>query len=284
MTTAAHDVPVDVSVDEHPAGFRDLVSAEWIKLWSLRSTVWAFAAAALAIILFNVNAAYADYRNWPDYDADTRAGFIPSWALRDAFTNFAGNGVILAISAIGALTVTSEYGTGLIRTTFAAVPARRSVMAAKVVVVAVVTTGFGVLSAGASFFLTQAVLSGRHTGMSITDPGEMRAMAGAALLAPVSALVGMGLGAIIRHSATTIVTSVAVLLMLPISLSGDHYWTAVIGHTMPHYAWTHLMEGDGAAWAHYAFPTTVAGAWTVYAAWSLIGILLAVVVPSRRDV
>ncbi|MEU9497969.1 ABC transporter permease [Streptomyces sp. NPDC048196] len=284
MTTATHDVPVNVSIDEPPARFRDLLSAEWIKLWSLRSTGWAFAAAALAIILFNVNAAYADYSNWPHYDADTRAGFIPSWALRDAFTNFAGNGVILAISAIGALTVTSEYSTGMIRTTFAAVPVRRSVMAAKVVVVTVVTTGFGVLAAGASFFLTQAVLSGRHTGMSITDPGAMRAMAGAALLAPVSALVGMGLGAIIRHSATTIVTSVAVLLMLPISLSGDHYWTAVISHAMPHYAWTHLMEGDDVPWAHYAFPTTVAGAWTVYAAWASTAILLVVMIPSRRDV
>ncbi|MFF2790637.1 ABC transporter permease [Streptomyces sp. NPDC058049] len=284
MSTTTLDVPVNVSIDDPRARFRDLVSAEWIKLWSLRSTVWAFVAAGVAIVLFNVNAAYADYSNWPGYSEETRAEFIPSWALRDAFTNFAGNGVILAISAIGALTVTSEYSTGMIRTTFAAVPVRRSVMAAKLIVVAVVTTGFGALAAGASFFLTQAILSGRHTGMSIADPGALRAMVGAALLAPVSALVGMGLGAIIRHSATTIVTSVAILLMLPISLSGDHYWTAVIGHATPHYAWAHLMEGDNVPWAHYAYPTTVAGAWIVYAVWALIAAVLTVEVPSRRDV
>ncbi|MCT9093812.1 ABC transporter permease [Streptomyces sp. ASQP_92] len=283
MTTTMPNRSVSVATDEPPARFRDLIATEWIKLWSLRSTAWAFAAITLAIIIFNANAAYADYSNWPQYSAETRAGFIPSWALRDAFTNFAGMSVVLAISAIGTLTITAEYSTGMIRTTFTTVPARHSVMAAKVAVLSAVTTGFGALVTGASFLVTQAILSGRGAGMSITDPGALRAMAAAALLAPVSGLVGMGLGSVIRHSATTIVTSMVLLLLLPVTLSGDHYWTAVIGHAMPYQAWGHLMEGDGATFNHYAYPSTVSGAWLVYAVWALAAAVLSVTAVHRRD-
>lgn len=74
-------------------------------------------------------------------------------------------------------------------------------------------------------------------------------MAGAALFAPVSGLVGMGLGAVIRHSATTIVTGMVLLLLLPVALSGDHYWTAVVGHAMPYQVWGQLMASEGATFS-----------------------------------
>ncbi|MEU9608677.1 hypothetical protein [Streptomyces sp. NPDC048057] len=62
------------------------------------------------------------------------------------------------MSAVGALAIVDEYATGTVLTTFAAVPSRRSVMVAKAVVVAVVTTVFGALAAGLSFAVTQAIL------------------------------------------------------------------------------------------------------------------------------
>ncbi|MCX5230865.1 hypothetical protein [Streptomyces sp. NBC_00233] len=58
-------------------------------------------------------------------------------------------------------------------------------------------------------------------------------MAGAALLVPVSGLVGMGLGAAIRHGATTSVAGTVLPLLLPVPLRGDHCWTAVIGQARP---------------------------------------------------
>ncbi|MFE5487788.1 hypothetical protein [Streptomyces sp. NPDC056527] len=132
--------PAELAV-EPPARFRDLLAAEWIKLWSLRSTPWSLLGAELVVIAFNVGYAWDHYRYWPTFDREHQAYFIAErMALWDAFTTNAGMVLMLCFSAIGALTVVGEYGTGMIRTTFAAVPARRSVMAAKLLVVTAVTT------------------------------------------------------------------------------------------------------------------------------------------------
>ncbi|MCP3817903.1 ABC transporter permease [Streptomyces sp. A3M-1-3] len=275
MTTLAQPVA------EPRARLRDLLAAEWIKLWSLRSTPWSFVISALAVIAFNAGAAYDHYRYWPQFGAVHQAEFIRNGlALWDAFTGNAGMVLMLCAGAIGALTVVSEYSTGMIRTTFAAVPARRSVMAAKVVVVTAVTTVFGAVVAAVSFGLTQAILSGRDAGLSISHPGALRLVVASALLAPLSALVGMAVGAVIRHSATTMVAHVVILLLLPMAFSDDRHWSAVIAHTLPYQAWTRLTQfGDHQA----AYPWTITGAWIVYAVWALAAAVLAVTSVHRRD-
>lgn len=250
---------------------------------SLRSTAWAFTISALAVIGFNANAAYADYSNWPRYDAHDRANFIPNGAMFDAFTKTTGLCLMLAVGAIGAMTIVGEYSTGLIRTTFAAVPARRSVMAAKMIVVTAVTAvtaAFGAVVSAASFGVTQAILSGRHAGLSIGFPGALRVVVASTLLAPVSALVGLGLGAVIRHSATTMVATFVILLLLPTALSANHHWTAVVDHAMPFNAWARLAQAN--AWPA-DYPSTITGAWIVYAVWSLAAAILAVTTVHHRD-
>ncbi|GAB1689687.1 ABC transporter permease [Krasilnikovia sp. M28-CT-15] len=246
---------------EPGARFIDLISAEWMKLWSLRSTVWVLLLSALGVVAANVNAAYADYRNFPDYDATTQAAFAPGWAAWDAFISLAATLVILAMSSLGAISIVGEYTSGLNRTTFAAVPSRGAVMTAKIVVIGFVTTVFGVLVASLSFWATQAILSGRHAGISIGEPGALRLVAGSALLAPLSALIGMGLGALIRTTAATLVTATLGLVILPMALNDDKYWAAVFAHTMPRVAWGRLTElepGSGpATLSHY--PWTVGG-------------------------
>ncbi|MGI5041701.1 ABC transporter permease subunit, partial [Streptomyces sp. JAC128] len=191
-----------------------------------------------------------------------KAEFMPNWAMLDSFTDAAVLCLMLTASAMGALTVVGEYSTGTIRTTFAAVPARRSVMAAKVTVVTVVSTVLGLVAAGGSFWSTQALLAGRNTGLSLGDPGVVSAVLASALAAPVAALVGMAVGAILRASAATVGVSFALLLLVPMGISDDHHGTAVVDHLRPYSAWARLMQ---VVEKPANFPWSETGAWAVYA-------------------
>lgn len=102
-------------------------------------------------------------------------------------------------------------------------------MAAKVAVATAVTTVCGVFVATASFGLTQAIFNGRNLG---THPGALRIVLASALLAPVCALVGMALGALIRETAATMTASAAVPVLAPLMLTDGRYWSAVAGHAM----------------------------------------------------
>jgi hypothetical protein len=153
-------------------------------------------------------------------------------------------------------------------------------MAAKALVLAAVTTLFGALVAGASFALTQAILNGRDAGVSLGHPGAFRVVLASALLAPVCALTGLALGAVIRHTATTMIAAVGVLLVLPIVLTDGRYWSALAGHTLPYRAWLRLADAGNTP---TDFPWTNTGAWIVYAAWPLAATLLAVAIVHRRD-
>ena len=263
------------------ARFRDLVAAEWLKHRSLRSTWIADGATALAVVGFNAGTAYDTYSHWTLQASKDRAAFERDGiALQEAFTSNAALLMALAIGAIGALMIVGEYSTGTIRTTFAAVPARRSVMGAKAVVVTVVTTVFGVVVAGVSFAVTQAILDRRDAGVSIGDPGALRVVLASALLAPVCALAGLALGAVIRHTASTMIISVVVILVLPLFLTDGRHWSAVAGHTLPYRAWLRLVDVN---YSPIAFPWSTGGAWTVYAVWAGVACAIAVTSVHRRD-
>ncbi|OKJ96898.1 ABC transporter permease [Streptomyces sp. CB03234] len=267
------------------ARFTDLLAAEWIKLWSLRSTPWAFLIGALAVVGINVNGSLADYTNYPGYPQGIKDFFVPMWSLRDAFTVESSMVLMLATGSIGALAVISEYGTGQIRTTFAAVPARRSVVAAKLSVVTVLMTLYGAVVAGTSFGVTQAILAGRGVGVSLGHPGALRVVVASALLAPVCALAGMGLGSVIRHTAGTIVAVTGFLLLLPSLFTDRDHWTATVLHALPHGAWDRLVEAEVANWPGppAAYPSSIAGSWVVYAVWAVVAAVVAVVVIDVRD-
>ncbi len=277
MTTTTDFSPAT----EPRARFHDVAAAEWIKLRSLRSTWIAYGATALAVIAFNAGTAYDTYSYWTERNAADRADFVGAGIpLKEAFTANAAMVMMLALGAIGAVAIIGEYSTGTIRTTFAAVPARRSVMAAKALVVTAVTTVFGAIVAGASFGLTQAILDGRSVGLSISHPGALRVVVASALLAPVCALTGMAIGSVIRHTSATMIASVVVILVLPLVFTGGRHWSAVAGHATLYQAWSRLTEvGHSPA----AFPWTTGGAWTVYVVWTLAAAVLAVTSVHRRD-
>ncbi|WP_336319573.1 ABC transporter permease [Streptomyces lavendofoliae] len=280
MTTAYARVG-GLDADEPRARFLDLVAAEWIKLRSLRSTWIAYGATALAVVAFNAGTAYDTYNYWPERSAADQADYVRAGIpLQEAFTANAAMVMMLALGAIGAVAITGEYSTGTIRTTFAAVPARRSVMAAKAWVVTAVATVFGAIVAGASFGVTQAILDGRGAGISLSYPGALRVVVASALLAPVCAVVGMAIGSVVRLTSATMIASVVVILVLPIVLDDGRHWSAVAGHATLYQAWLRLVEVGS---PRTDFPWTTGGAWTVYVVWALTAAVLAVTSAQRRD-
>lgn len=104
------------------------------------------------------------------------------------------------------------------------------------------------------------------------------------LLVPVCALVGMGLGALLRYAAPAIVSAAVVLILLPTAFDDDRRWEAAINHALPLTAWQHLVDTRPVpAWAQVAYPATTNGSWAVYPVWSVVAAVVAAIVVHRRD-
>ncbi|WP_330300195.1 ABC transporter permease [Streptomyces sp. NBC_00503] len=280
MTTLASAPATDATAQaaspaEPPARFRDLIASEWIKTRSLRSTPWVLAFTTLFVI---GSAAVASL-------SDKAAGSEPgSFLAYDSFSSPGCMTLILVAGTMGALAVVSEYGSGLIRTTFAAVPDRGAVVLAKAVVTAVLWTAVGTVAALGSFFVSQAVLNGHDAAVPLTHPDVFRPLVASALLAPVCALTGLGLGVLLRHAAGTVLTAVFALLMLPTMFSESNRWSADIKHTMVSAAWTRLVQTWEPDPDSLGYSATLPGCWIVFALWPLIAVALAVAVVRNRDV
>ncbi|MEU2655225.1 ABC transporter permease [Streptomyces sp. NPDC007325] len=275
-----------------PALFRHLLRSEWIKLWSLRSTPGVLGVGGVVVTGICVNAARSnadrlDRGPIPGAGAGTASEPAPALfafdVLGTAFVDPAWQLLMVLAACLGAAALSGEYATGLARTTFAAVPDRRSVVAAKAVVVTAVLLVFGACVALTSFAATQALLRD-HGGLSLSDPGAARAVVASALLAPVCGLAGMAAGAVVRHAAGAAVAVIGVLLLLPALFQGDTYrWVRETGHLLPLDAWETLVR-DPALPVVEKYPAGVAEAWAVLGGWGAAGLAVAVAVVRHRDV
>jgi ABC-2 type transport system permease protein len=133
-------------------------------------------------------------------------------------TALSGSGMViaqLAIGVLGIMIITSEYATGAIRTSLAAVPRRGRFLGAKAVTIA----GVAFVAAGiitfTAFFVGQALISGRARAASLSQPGVLRSLIGYALYEALIALLGLALGALLRHAAGAIAVLVALVFVLP---------------------------------------------------------------------
>ncbi len=190
-------------------GFRAVALMEWRKLRTVGSTWWIVAVFAAAMIGLAVLA--LSHENYAQMSAADRASFDPT---HDCFI-----GLILGqllTGALGVLAMTTEFSSGMIRATFAAAPRRPLVLAAKAAVLGAVTLAAGEISAFAAFIAGQAALIAPAPPATLSQPGVLRAVAMAGAYPALIALVGLGIGAIIRHTAGAICTLVGVLFVLPL--------------------------------------------------------------------
>lgn len=189
----------------------DLARSEWIKLRSVRSTVWSFAIMAVLGIGIGVMATAETRANW------THTGNLGFQPIR---TSLIGVDVAqLVVGVLGVLVMTGEYGTGTIRATFSAAPRRPAVLVAKTAVFTVVALVVSEVVAFLSFFLGQAMLTAPAPHATLATSGAVRAVVGSGLYICVIGLIGLGLGVLIRHTAGAIGALVGVLLILPLVVS-----------------------------------------------------------------
>src|SRR5262249_28348264 len=107
----------------------------------------------------------------------------------------------LVITVIGAMAITSEYGTGMIRTSLSAQPRRMVTLGAKLVVFTAVALVTGLVSSFASFYIGQRFFASVDLNVGLGEPNVLRAVIGGALFLTVAGLLAFGLGAILRHTA-----------------------------------------------------------------------------------
>jgi ABC-2 type transport system permease protein len=252
---------------------RDLAAAEWIKLRSLRSTYLVLLTGVVAALAIGLLACSSDASQWPQLNPGERAAVDP---MADSFVGFAIAQLIFA--AIGVLTVTGEYSSGLIRTTFAAVPARGSVLAAKATVVSLVTAVVGLITALVAFTAGQATLSRQHAGISLAHPGAIRAVIAAAVFLVAATLIGLGLGVLMRHAAAALTAVVVLLFLAPILLHGTSHWVTDIANVLPGNAIRRMVSLH--PWPNAPSMTTAA---LVIIAYPVLALAAATLVLRRRD-
>lgn len=210
------------------------INSEWIKFRSLRSTWWSIGVALL--ISVGLGILFADLRG---NDIASNGGFEDdptALSLRGFYL------AQLAVGVLGVLFVTGEYSTGMIRATLSAVPKRAPVWVAKIAIFTTVIFAITLVAAFVAFLGGQAALSAHHVhqgifidskggiafprggasgslrslGVSITHPGSVRAIFGAALYMVGVGLLGLGCGFIIRNAGGAIATLFGLLLVLPL--------------------------------------------------------------------
>jgi ABC-type transport system involved in multi-copper enzyme maturation permease subunit len=183
--------------DPIPAGryrFRHLAAMEWIKLRSLRSTWWTLAVTAAGAVAMGVAIGHNTQNRTGDLTNNALAGVIPG---------------LLLTGVLGVLMVTGEYSSGMIQATLAAAPRRPLLLAAKAAVFGAVSLAVGEAASFVAFFAGGAALRHGIPAPTLGQPGVLRAVVLAGMSFCLIGLLGVGLGAIVRHSAAAIAVLVA---------------------------------------------------------------------------
>lgn len=192
------------------------VHAEWTKLRSVRSSAWAVLAIVGLTVLLSALIAASSHTN------ATQAEQGDDDLVRNSLGGvFLGQ---IAVVAFAVLAMTSEYSTRLIRTTFAANPRRGETLLAKGLIVSVVVFATGLVASVTSFLVGQSVLRGNgyvapaYPPATLTDGPALRAVVGTALFLTALSLLGLGVGAIVRHTAGAL-SVVLALLFVPLMVT-----------------------------------------------------------------
>lgn len=269
--SAALPRPAVPRLDEpvQPVTIGRVVRSEWVKFRTLRSTWSVLAGAVVGLVVIAAIIAY-----------NTRdpAGLAPEDSAPSATLQGYYLGQLL-IASLGVLVVSGEYSTGMIRSTFAAVPRRLPVLVGKIVVFTTVVLTAMVVAAFAAFLVAQAVTSRYRTAYSLSTPGALRVVLGTAGYLTMVGLIGAALGWIVRSTPGALVGVAALVLVLPVvfgNLFGS--WGRSVAAYLP--------AGAGASFATSVPDPGSLHPWPgflVLLAWVVGSSVLAAVLLRRRD-
>ncbi len=252
--------------------FPRVLRSEWIKIRSLRSTVILLLCTAAVMVglgslgAWGITTAAEEGQPLTDQVIHT----MPSGGLTFAQ---------LLIGSLAVMLISSEFGTGMIRSTMIAVPGRVPAIAAKALLMAVIAYLVGTASAFITYFTIQPILAAQDLGFDLTGT-VVRSILLAGVYLSLVALLGIALGTLLRNSAGSIVALSALLLVIPTALSlipGE--FASDLARYLPSNAGMQLTAVEIAKDA-----LTQAQGGLVLAAWALIPFIAALVLVKRRDV
>ncbi|GHA74052.1 ABC transporter permease [Streptomyces termitum] len=170
-----------------------VLRSEWTKIRTVSSTVWTLACALIVTVAMGAALSAVLKSTFNDLGEVERATFDPT------FVSFSGMVLgQLAMVVFGVLVVGTEYSSGMIRTSLAAVPQRATFLFSKVAVAGALALGVGLVTSFLSFFLGQALLGEHRT--TIGADNVLRAVVGGGLYMGLIAIFSMGVAAMLRSS------------------------------------------------------------------------------------
>ncbi len=188
-----------------------VIHSEWIKFRTVRSTIMGVIVTFVLTLGIGALITVAIRTHWAHGNASLHVGFDPvSTSLGgDFFAQF-------AVGVIGALFITSEYSSGSIRSTLAAVPRRFEMAIGKIVVLGASVLVVAEVVCFAAFSMGQAIYSGVVPTASLSNGSVLRAVIFAGLYLTLLSILGFALGLILRQTAACISVFTSLILILPI--------------------------------------------------------------------
>lgn len=263
MTALAPDIQTDATARTSPyrVTFGRLLSSEWIKLVTLRSTWWTLGIAALLSVGISLMIASASGNFPPGFPA------VNTILMPTQFT-------MLVAGILGAIVITGEYSTGMIRSTLAAEPRRGAVLLAKAVVVSLLMAITTIVSYAVAVLATAPLL---QSGIPWDNPEQSIIPLAFGVLSMIAfTLIGLGFGFLIRNGAGAIAATVGVLFVLPIvfslfTIAGESWqWLVDAARFLPMDAASTL---HGATGSDVVEPLLTLAAWVVVpmvAGWAVL--------------
>lgn len=256
------------------ATFGGAVRSEFTKIFSVRSTYWTLLAMLAVTVGFGALA------SWGAASHGTHGPFFD--ATRQSLAGLYISQLIIGV--LGVLVISSEFSTGMIRTTLSTMPRRGTMVAAKAVVFTVVAFAASLITCLASFFLGQALMSSHHMNATLGQPGVLRAVIGGALFLTACGLLAFGLGLLIRHTAGGISAVVGLLFVITVITQFlPSSWQNDLDKWMPALAggqlWTTMGQPPGSTPTYF-------GPWAGFAVlcgWAALAVVAGVLSFLRRD-
>lgn len=252
MTSLTTQHPAASPMNANGIHFVNLLRSEWLKFRTLRSTWWNIAVAILFIVLFalivslNMSALFP-----PDVLPDgAHISSVVSPAQATGLALLSGIDMVAVVFAVlASLAITNEYSSGMIRTTFSAVPRRTPILLAKATVLLIVSAVLTLVILGIAYLTAMPGLSKNDLVASITDPVILKLVGNTAIYLSLLAVIALGVGMLIRHSAGAITAVIALLFVLPGILSAlPPQWIKDLSEFFP------SMAGNSLMWSGFPLP------------------------------
>jgi len=263
--------------------FLRVLNSEFIKFRTLLSTVILLASTAVVMVGFGALSAWGTGQFADAAGSDPQAAEAIAAQGGDLAVTVPTSGIAFAqliLGSLGVLLMSSEFTTGMARSTFAAVPKRLPAFIAKLVVVMVSAFLLTAVSTYAAGLVSVPILDNYGLKLDLGSAQSVKLLlVNSAYVAAVAA-IGMALGTLIRNSAGGIMSLVGLFFVAPIAfqlIPGDFFVEArkyLPGNTIsPLTAVEHVPE-----------TLEVWQAALVLGAWVLVPVVLAMVLLKKRDV